>query len=249
MEQARMSADVVWRLDGEEATLQCGPVKGHVQLNRVAPLRLRDLEWCGKSCTSFEVLRCGVPPDARIIERYVRGGDFVVSCSQSAAGDVARDYYWRARFFKEFDAARIELVVSAQTSLLDSRPGSFVRSHAQGVRMFHASHLEAEAYTEHVRSHRFHHTESQTHLVVLRHEPLGVSYAEMIHPSDFEYMQLKFSPDGHSEIRSVLQSEPLEKGVIRRARICGWFMPAENDLATAVELARQFIDEPLPLTV
>jgi hypothetical protein len=42
--------------------------------------------------------------------------------------------------------------------------------------------------------------------------------------------------------------EHLEKGVIRRGRVCGWFMPAENDLETAVALARQFVAEPLPLT-
>jgi hypothetical protein len=46
----------------------------------------------------------------------------------------------------------------------------------------------------------------------------------------------------------MLFPERLEKGVIRLARICGWFMPAENDLATAVELAKRFVAEPPPLT-
>ena len=49
-------------------------------------------------------------------------------------------------------------------------------------------------------------------------------------------------------LRATLFPERLEKGVIRRGRVCGWFMPVENDLETAVRLARAFVEEPLPLT-
>ena len=74
-----------------------------------------------------------------------------------------------------------------------------------------------------------------------------MSYAHMVHPSDFVSMRLKVALyAGVAE--SQLFPEHLEKGVIRRGRICGWFMPLENDLQTAVELARQFVNEPLPLT-
>jgi hypothetical protein len=39
-----------------------------------------------------------------------------------------------------------------------------------------------------------------------------------------------------------------KKGVIRRARIAGWFLPLANDLAAAAALAQAFVGEPLPLT-
>ena len=79
-------------------------------------------------------------------------------------------------------------------------------------------------------------------------------YAQILHPSDFESIELRYQLHDVKgaftawHIKSLLLHQPLEKGVIRRARICGWFMPAENDLQTAVELARRFVDEPLPLT-
>ena len=72
----------------------------------------------------------------------------------------------------------------------------------------------------------------------------------MAHPTDFVSTELTHQDHMHgwNFFATKLLAERLEKGVIRRARICGWFLPAENDLSVAVELAKQFIDEPLPLT-
>ena len=66
----------------------------------------------------------------------------------------------------------------------------------------------------------------------------------MVHPTDFVSARLQHT----RHVETTLFPEHLEKGVIRRGRICGWFMPAENDLDTAVELAREFVNEPPPLT-
>jgi hypothetical protein len=247
MEQARMSGDVVWGLDDEAATLQCGPLTARVHLNELSA-GLSDLAWRGRSCTAFEVLRPRVAPDTQLVESYVRGADLVANFTQSVTCAVAPHYYWRARNIASFEAAGIEMVVSVQTDLLESQPGSVVRSLAQGVRLFHAARLEPRAFAEHGANQPLS-SESATNLVVFRHDQLGISYAELVHPSDLESFQLAFRQDGRSGTISVLFQKPqLEKGVIRRARICGWFLPAENDLAVAVELARQFIDEPLPLT-
>ena len=49
-------------------------------------------------------------------------------------------------------------------------------------------------------------------------------------------------------ITSKLFPERLEKGVIRRGRICAWFLPREADLAIAAELFRRFVSQPPPLT-
>lgn len=243
-----MSADVVWRLDGDAAALKCGPLTGRLQLNDLR-LGWLDLAWRGRSCAAFEVLRTIVAPDTRVVESYVRYADLVVNYTQSAACAVAPQFYWRARYITETDAVAIETIVSLQTNLLESLPSSMIRSLAKNARLFHAPRLDAGAFTLRSENHLLSAVESQTHLVVLRHESLGISYAEMVHPSDFESLLLKFQADDHSGTFSILFQKPhLEKGVIRRARICGWFLPAENDLAVAVELAKQFIDEPLPLT-
>ena len=70
----------------------------------------------------------------------------------------------------------------------------------------------------------------------------------MVHPSDFVAAQVDADMQLNQCLSTTLFPEHLEKGVIRRGRICGWFMPTETDLEVAVQLARQFVDEPLPLT-
>jgi len=70
----------------------------------------------------------------------------------------------------------------------------------------------------------------------------------MVHPSDFAGASVALDGRQPMVVNSTLFPERLEKGVIRRGRICGWLMPVENDLATATILARSFVDEPLPLT-
>jgi len=212
-----------------------------------------DLAWNGKSCAPFEVLRASVAKDSRLVESYVRGADLVANYSQSPTRAVAPHFYWRATYDAKAEAAGIESVISIQTDLLDSQPLSMVESFAIGVRLFHAPKLEPEAFTERTTkrwgNYPLFAADSVTNLIVLRHEQLGISYAELVHPSDFDLSQLEFRLDGRSGLKSMLFSKPhLEKGVIRRARICGWFLPAKNDLAVAAELAKQFVEEPLPLT-
>jgi hypothetical protein len=88
-------------------------------------------------------------------------------------------------------------------------------------------------------------------LFVFRKSEQDFSYAELVHPTDFHSAVVNEGCGPFEEsgpLRAQLFPERLEKGVIRRARICGWFMPAENDLETAVTLAKRFVDEPLPLT-
>jgi hypothetical protein len=238
----------IWHERGTIADLMCGPLRGQVALDD--PRRaLAGLTWNGQSCAEFEVLRFSFPPDAHVVDSYIRGGDLVVTCSQSESAAIAPQLYYRLHEYWEFGAAGIELVVSVQTSLLDSRPISTVRSLARDARLFHAPQLDAAAFRQWTENQWLNDGQSPLNLVVLRHEAGGVSYAEMVHPSDFGSMQLVVWHNGQSGAKSVLFQKPhLEKGVIRRARICGWFLPAENDLAVAVELAKQFIDEPLPLT-
>jgi hypothetical protein len=87
-------------------------------------------------------------------------------------------------------------------------------------------------------------------LLLARNPRADLSYAELPLPADCSSAEVEFSfPEARVRlVRTRLVADRLEKGVIRRARICGWFLPSENDLAAAVELAKQFVDEPLPLT-
>jgi hypothetical protein len=250
-----MSAhEAEWRIEGNAGQLRCGPLTGCVEADGRG-VRFLAATWRGVSCEAIGALiTAGPGPRPQVIEvqeQYVRGCDFVVAYARSADYPVAPQFYWRATHHPAHSAVQIEMIVSVQTDLLDSRPEASVNSFALQSRLFHASRLRADAFCEVGESKTLSRTAGgplAEELFVFRHEPLGVSYAQLVHPSDFVAAELQLA-EGRPPLVSVeLFPDSLEKGVIRLARICGWFLPAENDLAVAVELAKQFLAEPLPLT-
>lgn len=183
-----------------------------------------------------------------LAELYVRGNDLVAEYAHTERQRIAPHVYWRAVLEKRLSAVRIEEVLSVRTELLDSEPTWSVGSFVMESQLFHTSNLLRPLFNDISTGSAFDRSDSDEHLFVFRRLDAGFSYAEMVHPSDFVSVQA--TPDGHQPLflQSKLFPERLEKGVIRRARICGWFMPAENDLETAVELAKRFVAEPPPLT-
>jgi hypothetical protein len=143
----------------------------------------------------------------------------------------------------------LELVLSAQTDLLDSGPTWHLNSFVREAALLHCGIREqkqVEDISAMVRT--FDTGASNEHLFLFRVPSLGISYTQMVHPSDFAGANVALDGRQPMVVSSTLFPERLEKGVIRRGRVCGWVMPVENDLETAVKLAREFVDEPLPLT-
>jgi hypothetical protein len=247
-----MSASpVAWRIEENGAHLDCGRLQAFA-VSAAENLGLLVRNWDGQAVSLVAVL-CSRGPQQRteplhVAERFVRGTDLVECCSPVGPHRITPHIYWRASFADHLAAARIELVLSAQTELLDSVPTWTVESCVLRARRLYTSNLQQPQFENLSSSAKFCDTaDSSEHLFVFRHEQFGFSYAQMVHPSDFVSANAPFDGTPHL-LESTLFPEHLEKGVIRRGRICGWFMPAENDLETAVVLARQFVDEPLPLT-
>jgi len=243
---------VQWQIDGYCGKLRCGPLAGHVE-PAVLGERFRPTLWRGTSVRNFFVLltAAGEPYDYNLVERHIRGRD-LVDVFPKLTARISNEAIWRASFHRAVDSVQLELVCSTQTDLLDSNPIEMIQTHIAPARVFHCEDLRAGRFGEleavDYPGIEFQALDSREHLTLFRNDEIGLSYAEMVHPTDFVSAQ-HFSNDAHLRSSvSVLFPERMEKGVIRRGRICGWFLPAENDLATAVELARQFVDEPLPLT-
>jgi len=241
-----------WNINGPAATLTCGPLEAIARCDDQG-LDVIARKWAGQDIPGVSVLCSAGPTQCAgildVAERYVRGNDFIATCRPAGEHRIAPQIYWRASFHPAVNAVRIELVISAQTDLLDSGPAWSISSILRDSGLFY-SNLHAEpSFIEISRAeHNFvRQAESAAHLFVFRVPGLGISYAQMVHPSDFVSAHAPLEQTPHL-VQATLFPEHLEKGVIRRARICGWFLPAENDLETAVALARQFVDEPLPLT-
>ena len=245
-----------WRLEDNRARLVCGPLSGRVEFISVG-IHFQVEKWRETVVDNFQVLFTRGPSaeTLRLVleEWYVRGNDLVASFEKMPPDRISPQIAWHAEFLNGYSAVKLEMTLSVRTELLDSAPLVTVNSFHRSGRMLcadslHVNHfqfvapgtcgvelIEGEAGKE--------------HLFLFRDEERGLSYAQMTHPSDFHSSRIDNDREsGLWHFQESLFPGRLEKGVIRRGRICGWFLPVENDLATAVELARQFVDEPLPLT-
>jgi hypothetical protein len=239
-----------WSLSGPRFTLACGNLTSESDL-RDFVLGLTTLKWAA-SPLDWWILGPQLPQTVNgqfaVTECYVRGDDFVVSCERPGPVPLVPQFYWRARQIASHAAVSIELILSMRTDLLDSQPETSVETLLRCREVLVALKPKVDAFrsTKPVSLSRADLDAGDVPAFLFRHS--GVSYFQMVHPDDFYTVELKLWRKVHPRLRTALFPERLEKGVIRRARICGWFLPVENDLETAVELARQFIDEPLPLT-
>jgi hypothetical protein len=250
-----MSEAVQWRVEDNGSQVTAGPLEGQVESDS-SLTRFRLRSWRGKAADRFSVLATGAPMGnlLKLRERYARGADLVEDYETIpviVADAMSPQFYWRVAVHDDLAAVQVQLIVSLRTELLDSDPESSVYSCAWDASAFHAASLAVDQFEEIPRQpveSSFDRVASAENLFVLRDESCGLSYAEMIHPSDFVRARLLKEGRPPWMLDSTLFPERLEKGVIRRGRICGWFLPAENDLEVAVELAKRFVDEPLPLT-
>jgi hypothetical protein len=270
------SASATWKLNDGDAQLSCGPLRATVVFHENGGSLAID-EWdgeksrnpvCGENRNELESRALVTLTFARVLyeseklqlaETYVRGRDLVASYAESGDQRVAPQIYWRAEHVKEFNATKIELIASVKTALLDSESVAIVHTAINmASQVLHSASLDSDHFGEIAASAKrqgegpparvFKAQQSSNQLFVARFPQFRLAFAQMVHPTDFDSVEAALEETSHFWLSNILFTQPLEKGVIRRARICGWFLPIENDLETAVQLARQFIDEPLPLT-
>jgi len=240
------SATSFWRTERNGGILACGPLRAFAECDPDGA-RLVLTQWNDHKLRDIEVLGGIGHARLKIAETYVRGNDLVADCAHAGEDRIAPQLYWRATLAEKGQVARVELVLSVRTDLLDSAPIWTTNSFVTDSMLYHANELHSTRFSEiNKTSGKLNRDDSDVQLFVFRIPRIDLSYAEMIHPSDF--VSAEAEGENPPCVRAQLFPERLEKGVIRRARICGWFMPAENDLETAVELAKRFVDEPLPLT-
>ncbi len=250
-----MSGASVWQLAADHAFFACGGVRATLALDGIGT-RLVVNRWRDEPVDDLVLFGFGTgvaeSPSPQLAESYVRGADLFARYAPIPPSNIAPEIYWRAALDSPRDVVRIEFILSLHTDLLDSRPDAVVMTLAQNASIYHVADLTSRRASPVTAPFAVHagQTNKSHSLLLIRNKGQRFSYAQMAHPMDFVSTALiDCDPtQGWHLFHTKLLAERLEKGVIRRTRICGWFLPAENDLALAVELARQFIDEPLPLT-
>jgi len=178
------------------------------------------------------------------LECYSRGADFIATYEQTEARQVRPQVYWSLEK-SDGDVVAIEVVVSAQTSLLDTNPRLAVKSEFAfnddfAASLFCGKIIDCDSGDELRAPHA-------NSFYLWRFAEGDASYAQMAMPSDYEGSSRTVHDHGECwEHR--LGCDFLEKGVIRRARVLGLFLPQENDIETASATFDLWRKTPPPLT-
>jgi len=183
--------------------------------------------------------------DVESTDAYTRGDDVIVSCRFKRGIEIGLQIYWRFIVDEITLAVGVEAIVSAQTDLLDSDPASIVTSWLPDAEVLSLESGNPPSFRPLAVAAGAPISSAGPHLFRFAHT--DISYLEMVHPSDDRGVTIE-ALDGHLATRYPVLTERLEKGVIRRSRVRGMFLPIEDDTLRAWELYQRFGNSPPPLT-
>jgi hypothetical protein len=243
MEQTRRAPS--WQLEGNLATLRA------LRLHAVCNLQESTHGFDSLEPRAGRLWQIGSPLDRKhprpLVEAYVREDDLIASYGASTYFPFATQVYWRLMVNND-DALRVACIVSVQTDLLDTHPvmEASCELSADEVLLLPTDELSAEPVPTTLPS--LLPRGAGAHLVLLRLAGDRFTYAEAVDPSDFCGVEFSQSDNGGVRITWRLFSHFLEKGVIRRGRLCSMLVPREHDAQHAVHSFREFLASELPLT-
>jgi hypothetical protein len=217
---ATSAATATWTFDGRRAALACGPLSGVVDVT--APRGgLAALKYNGAALSGALL---AVDIDGEASDAYVRGDDLVVTYRETPDRPFSVQLYWSAKA-GECGELIIDATVSIQTRAWEAYPRVTVTS----------TLADAEIGPG-----------AEEGVALLRPPGADWTYAETALPEDFALVE-PGTPAGGTNVWTFAD-QFMERGVIRRRRVRGAFVPRDADLATAQRLAVSLrADEP-PLT-
>ncbi len=214
---------------------------------------LQQVVWRDRLVTELSCLRIAPHPPSpaegeTILEAYPRGADLIVHYAQLPVRTSRPAMRWS--LMEAEPAVGVEVTLSMQTSLLDSDPTLSIQSRFGSGSVLQlprdasddAHCLETGQVIEKGAPSGF----------VFRPERADWSYVELVFPADFcgAHLRAAEGKDGtraQKELVYQLFHEPLEKGVIRKARIQSLFLPRADDIQNASMALRKLVAAPTPL--
>jgi hypothetical protein len=247
-----------WQLENDVARLRFPRVQAELALT--APDGgLGRISCAGSPIDGLRLLALTSPAarktsSARLVESFARGGDLIARYADWPEVAMQAQLTWRTAspFFANVLAA-IELVVSVETSLLDSCPTMAIVTHVPAQAGLNLPVRGSEAFAEIDRGQVPAGT-AATGCYLFRLDNPRSSLVQAVHPVDAPTNRLEPLPDstgGETNnylLRHELFAARLEKGVILRARVLAALIERESDEAAAKALYDAFLDQPLPLT-
>ena len=192
----------------------------------------------------------------QLFESYARGRDLIATYSPTSDCPVRPQIYWRVCDFqtKSSNCAGWEFIVSMQTSLLDSDVSVTVATDLDVDEVWRLSNIhrgEFEKIEERDPTGQQIDPCNGTSVVLFRTTQPELSYVEIVHPAEFQDGKLFSDTTQDTRVtwnRKLFRNERLEKGVIRRSRMWGFFVPRQRDLQSAFDRWQELQRISPPLT-
>jgi hypothetical protein len=246
---------MTWRLARTDAHLDCGDMAANVDLTRFGD-GLRPTTVRRNPITEWRLFQHSMPTSQHrgemvLTESYVRDTDLVASYERSPDSPLSCQVYWRALSGEATGLGGVEVWFSAQTSLLDTDPQLTSTSQlpaGAAYRLVESDSIGLVPLNPDDGNETVLTPDAAPGAVLFRPADAHWSYCEMVHPTDFTSTILKRRDDELQLSSPLFVQEHLEKGVIRRARLRGLFLPRHDDVRGLVDSYRAFAASELPLT-
>lgn len=190
----------------------------------------------------------GPPGGAPPADHWARGDDVVAVYEPADPRSLRATAMWRRWACRHPGVAAWELVVSCQTSLLESDATVIVRSTLPDA----ADVMDAERPSDRSVADRRGGGSAATAAALLVRTADGPSVLVAVHPLDAGRLTIRPAGEGPSidtpAIECHLFPSRVEKGVLLRGRSLAAVGPREDDTAWAARLLAAFRDSPPPLS-
>lgn len=230
----------MWDLTEPTARLRIDAIAASIHLEQ--PERgFHDLSVSGCEIPCQRLLGIIAPfasPSGHLLDEvFVRGADLIATYSRSVESAIRPQIYWRVSeiLLSNFCCLGIELIVSVETNLLDSDPTVDVVTDlsCDGVwRLVDQNSGEFEELGETIDEEIQLVENVEASLILFRPVDAPVSYVEVVPRADYQSGSLKRSGMATTWCCRLFK-ERLEKGVSRRGRVWGIFVPRSDDLNMA----------------
>ncbi len=248
------SFESLWQLSGFAAQLQAASLDARIDLQSPA-LGINGLTWNSAPLLG-SVLGIDLSQSPAIhsnsigalVDGFARGSDLVAKYPETQSQPFTLEVYWRVAA-AESDQVQIDAIVSLQTSLLECYPTVQIMTSlaAKEAWFVPSPGSKARLLTNEVSPEQTTNSDEFAG-VLLRSADRLWSYLEMTHPEDLGTWRADYVESGKWTLQRLLGGEFQEKGVIRRLRVRGVFLPQEEDIEVASRLLSEFASSPPPLT-
>jgi len=251
----------MWQLNNDLAgNYQAGPYNLTVNLRRpedglqltYAGTRCSGL-WLGAVTPGRAAGENGSPPPEAVTESYVRGRDLIATYAQGLTRTARPQIYWRVSDFEQpAQALAIELVLSVQSSKLESQPQFPVNTTVPlGDDSFDVQ-VQPLKWSRQTSDPRLQKTSPAMYMWKMADAPLWA--AVMPHPGDnAKVVSGSNAFSGAFELSISLFPRSVEKGVIRRSRIqmllAGGDLPQDDAASFFASSFEDWTSSAPPLTV